>query len=435
MAAESTVRGIRIPQSRFDVDYDPFAEFAKSTGSGARNNPYAALARRRKIAPIHRLTLAEALGTENLPQDAESLAQLKAMWAIDGEVFGAYSHEAVSEILRDSERFNSSGYTRNIGLVYDHSILEMDGDEHLRHRALVNEAFHPRVLQRWATEHFGPLINGVINNFAARGEAELVRDFTFVYPVKIIAGLLGVPLEHWQWYQRCSVELITFSRLERALEVCSLLKDYFRQIIELRRAHPDGDLISELLQARIEGQRLSDEEILPFLLILTPAGTETTSRSTANILYGLFTHPEQFEAIKSDRSLIPQAIEEALRWEPPLLEINRWATRDTEVRGIKIPKGSKVVLYLGSANRDEAVWGADADEFNIYRERRQHLAFAVGRHMCLGIHLARIEMRLALNTILDRLPNLRLDPATAEHTYIDGILFRSPNQLRALFDA
>jgi hypothetical protein len=291
MAAENQVRGIRIPESRLDFDYDPFAEFAKSTGSGPRNNPYAEFARRRKIAPIHPLTLAEALGAENLPRDEQALALLKAMWAIDGEVFGAYSHEAVSEILRDAERFNSFGYTRNIGLVYDHSILEMDGAEHLRHRALINEAFHPAALQRWVTEHFTPVINQVIDNFAPRGEAELVRDFTFVYPVKIIAGLLGVPLEHWQWYQRCSVELITFSRLERALEVCSLLKDYFSQIIELRRAHPSGDLISELVEARIDGQRLSNEEILPFLLIL---GKEVAFRGDA-----AFAKPALYESVEA----------------------------------------------------------------------------------------------------------------------------------------
>ena len=196
MAAGRELHGITIPESKFDFEGDPFAEFAKSTGSGARNNPYAEFARRRKLAPIHKLTLTEALGTEKLPQDEEAFAQLKAMWGIDGEVFGAYSHDAVSEILRDSERFNSSGYARNIGLVYDHSILEMDGVEHLRHRALVNEAFHPKLLQRWVTENFAPVINQVIDDFAPRGEAELVRDFTFVYPVKIIAGLLGVPLEH-----------------------------------------------------------------------------------------------------------------------------------------------------------------------------------------------------------------------------------------------
>jgi len=425
---------IRIPQSGLDLDGDPFAEFAKSTGSGGRCDPYASFSRRRAIAPIHRLTLNEALRTPELPNDEEALAQLKAMWAIDGDVFGAYSHDAVSEILRDSERFNSAGYQHNLGLVYDHSIIEMNGDEHLRHRALIGEAFNPRLLQRWVAQYFGLVISDVIDSFASHGNAELVRDFTFVYPVRIIARLLGVPDEHWQWYQRCSVELITFSQFERAQKVCSMLKEYFRQIIELRRAHPAGDLISALVQARFDGQRLSNEEILPFLLLLTPAGAETTSRSTANLLYAMLTHPRQYEAIKADRSLIPQAIEEALRWEPPLLEIDRWATADTEVQGVRIARGSKVILYLGSANRDEAVWGADAEEFNIYRERKQHLSFSTGRHICLGIHLARMEMKLAIETILDRLRNLRLDPRTSADSYIDGRLFRTPNRLPVIFD-
>jgi cytochrome P450 len=191
-------------------------------------------------------------------------------------------------------------------------------------------------------------------------------------------------------------------------------------------------VISVLVQAELDGEHLDDAQICSFLRLLLPAGAETTYRSSSNLLFGLLTNPEQLDALRADRNLMAQAIEEGLRWEPPLLGIMRTATRDTEIDGMAIPAGSIVAVNLGSANHDERYWD-HAEEFDIFRAPRQHIAFAWGPHMCLGLHLARMETRVALTQVLDRLPNLRLDP-DAEAPFITGAVFRAPNSLPVVWD-
>src|SRR5204862_2891881 len=181
------------------------------------------------------------------------------------------------------------------------------------------------------------------------------------------------------------------------------LREYFAEILAERRAGPRDDVISMLALAELDGHTLTDEEIFAFLRLLLPAGAETTYRSSSNLLYGLLTNPDQLDALRADRNLLPQAIEEGLRWEPPLLGIMRTATRDTEVDGVAVPAGSIINVNIGSANHDERDW-ENAEEFDIFRAPRQHIAFAWGPHMCLGLHLARMETRVALTQVLDRLP-------------------------------
>ena len=170
-----------------------------------------------------------------------------------------------------------------------------------------------------------------------------------------------------------------------------------------------------------------------FLRLLLPAGVETTYRATGNLLFGLLSNPDQLDAVRADRSLIPQAIEEAVRWEPPLLTITRVATRDSELAGHSIPAGSTVMPYIGSANRDESRW-KEPDRFDIFRKAVPHIAWGHGVHVCLGMHLARLEMSTALNLFFDRLPNLRLDPE-GDDPHIRGQVFRSPTSLPVRFDA
>jgi len=186
-----------------------------------------------------------------------------------------------------------------------------------------------------------------------------------------------------------------------------------------------------LLGAELDGQRLTDDEIIAFLRLLLPAGAETTYRSSSNLLFGLLTNTPQLDALRADRGLMPQAIEEGLRWEPPLLTIMRTATCDTVVEGVDVAAGATIVVNMGSANHDEKYW-ENPEDFDIFRTPRQHLAFAFGPHMCLGLHLARMETRVVVGRLLDRLPNLRLDP-DAERPYITGMTFRAPNALPVVF--
>jgi len=410
-----------------DGDHDPFRVFDEGQGAG-QPNPYPDWEDKRRHTPVEKFDLHAQIG---LPYDADLPESLRHSPA----TFTVFGYDEAVEVLQDNKRFSSDNYADIVGTLFGRSMLQMNDPEHRHNRALVAQAFRPKVLKRWQDELIQPILDQMVDEFADKGEADLVEAFTFSFPVKVISGLLGVPLEHWEWYLRRTVEVISLVQdWNRAQKAADALKDYFTQIIELRRREPTGDLISELVQAEIDGQKLTDAEILPFLMLLSPAGAETTFRSTGNLLVGLFSNPDQYAAVLADRDLLPAAIEEAIRWEPPLVFIYRKATVDTAIGGVDIPAGSNIAVCLGSANRSKKTFGDDAEVFNIHRAPAHHVAFATGAHMCLGMHLARMEMRAACNTLFDRLPNLRLDPEQADDVFIDGIVFRSPNRLPAIWD-
>ena len=251
---------------------------------------------------------------------------------------------------------------------------------------------------------------------------------------RVIARLLGLPEEDFAQFQRWSIELIGLAAdIDRGLAASQSLKEYFAGVVAERRRSPQEDVISDLVAAEIDGEKLTDEAIYAFLLLLLPAGAETTYRSSGNLLFLLLTHPAQLAAVQRDRALVDQAIEEGLRVEPPVLLIGRTATCDVDIGGVTIPAGADVTTCLGSANHDESRWD-DPDEFDIFRTPQQHLAFAYGPHMCLGMHLARLETRVVINAVLDRLPGLRLDP-DGDDPHIRGLIFRSPTSLPVLFVA
>ena len=224
-----------------------------------------------------------------------------------------------------------------------------------------------------------------------------MRQLLFMFPGAGIAALLGLPEEDLPEFHRLAVQLIGATTVDwdRALQASAALRDYFAGIVDERRRRPADDMISVLVQAENDGQRLTDEEIFAFCRLLLPAGAETTYRSSSNLLVGLLTNPDQLAAVVADRSLVPLAIEEGVRWEPPLLIISRTATRDTEGQRRPDPGGRQHRVQPRSANHDESRW-PDAERFDIFRERRPHIGFAHGPHMCLGMHLARMETQVAL---------------------------------------
>jgi cytochrome P450 len=395
-------------------DLEDFGAFDDAV-SGDVRDPYSELARIRREQPVQRLDLS------GMPHEASK------------PVFIVYRYDDVAEVLRDNETFSSSIILAFFGdALGRHVMLGMDEPEHRRHRALVASAFTQRALARREKDLVEQVGSALIDRFAGRGRAELVREFTFPYPTQIIAGLLGLPREDHAQFQRWSISLLSITvNRERALAASRELREYFVPILAARREEPRDDLVSSLAHAEIDGEKLADEEIFSFLRLLLPAGVETTYRSTGNLLFGLLSNPEQLDAVRADRSLLPQAIEEAVRWEPPLLTITRVATRDTELAGVAIPAGSTVMPMLGSANRDDGRW-PDPDRFDIFREPRPHIGFGHGTHVCLGMHLARLEMRVALDLLFDRLPNLRLDPE-GDDPHIRGQVFRSPTSLPVLF--
>jgi cytochrome P450 len=406
-------------------DYDPFAVFDAATGSGTVRDPYPKLAELRTGCPVHKGNLALEFGLPEMPQPVMSER---------GEYYNAMSHDTVVRVLRDGETFSSRGYAATVGLVMGHSILEMDDPEHARYRALIQQAFTLREMERWEAKLVSPIVNGLIDRFVARGRADLVRELTFPFPIQVIAGMLGLADAELPRFHRWAVELISIGvDVQRGFAAAESLRDYFAAILSERRREPHDDLISLLAQAELDGQRLTDEEIFAFLRLLLPAGAETTYRSSSNLFFGLLTHPDQLDAVRRDRSLVRRAIEEGLRWEPPLTGIARTATRDVELGGVPIPAGSVVSVALGAANRDPARY-PDPDRFDVFRDQRPHVAFAYGPHTCLGMHLARMETRVVLEAILDRLPDVRLDP-DADDVHITGLGFRAPRRLPVVFGA
>lgn len=405
-------------------DYDPFAVFDEAAGVGQVRDPHSTFHELRSECPVHVGSFDDRFGI----QGPLELAMLDP----NATPCAALSFDAVHQVLTDGQAFSSSGYADSIGLLMGHSILEMDEPEHHRYRSLIQQAFTKKAMDHWEHDLVTPVVNGLIDEFADDGHAELVRGLFFPFPVHVIAGMLGLPANDLPQFHRKAVELISIiANIERGLEASQWLYDYFAAVISERRAQPRDDVISVLAQAELDGQRLTDDEIIAFLRLLLPAGAETTYRSSSNLMFALLSNPEQLAALRADRALMPQAIEEGLRWEPPLPGIGRTATRDVEVEGVVIPAGSPVQVAMGSANRDPARWERP-DEFDLFREPKQHMAFAFGVHMCLGIHLARMETTVVINAVLDRLPDVRLDP-DADDVHISGLMFRAPTALPVLF--
>jgi len=414
-SAYGTTENDAAGQNRTAGDDSAFEVFDDAVAGDSRD-PYPELAAARKANPVQRLDMS------NMPHDEAK------------PVFFVYRYDDILDVLRDGETYSSGQIIELImgDVMGRHIMLGMDDPEHRRYRALVSTAFGPKAIARWEAQLIDPIASDLIDRFDGRGHAELVREFTFPYPTQVIAGMLGLPRADYQRFQRWSIAILSvFTKRAAAIAASEQVKEYLARILDDRRREPRDDLISDLAQAELDGERLSDEEIYSFLRLLLPAGVETTYRSTGNLLFSLLSRPDQLDAVRADRSLIPQAIEETVRYEAPLLNITRIATRDTVLGGVPIPAGSTLMTMLAAANRDESRWN-DPDHYDIFRAVRPSVAWGQGPHICLGMHLARVEMRVALNLLLDRLPGLRLDP-DGDDPHIRGQVFRSPTSLPVLF--
>jgi cytochrome P450 len=335
-------------------------------------------------------------------------------------------------VLTDPDTFSSTIYDQVMGPVMGRTLRELDGAAHRASRALVSPSFRAKLLERWRTELVEVVVHELIDRFAPRGRAELVREFTFAFPVQVIARLMGLPREDYVRFQRLSIELLNVVYdWDRGLAASVALKEYFGQILAARRRDPQDDLISTLAESEIDGARLTHEEIFAFLLLILPAGVETTFRGSGNLLVALLTEPELLDRVRAKRSMVRDAIEEALRWEPPITSVVRVAARDCELGGLAIPSGTSVNINVAAANRDPKRY-PDPDRFDPTRTNIAHLTFGAGPHLCLGMHLARMETEVAINALLDRLPDLRLDRSAPTPT-VTGVAFRAPATLPVEF--
>jgi len=341
-------------------------------------------------------------------------------------------YDDVLTILKDGKLYSSHANARGIGIVMGRTILEMEGREHVRQRNIISPFFSPRAMKAEMPAVVSRIVNGLIDEFAGAGRADLVHQLTFTFPMQVMATIIGIPVQDYHAFHRMALDLISVGDdPARGFQAASDLVDYLTPLMEERRAEPRGDLLSKLVHAEVDGNRLTGEEVLSFLRLLLPAGAETTYRLTGSCLFALLAHPEVYEEVRADRSAIDPLIQETLRWESPVQFVSREPTEDVEISGSPVPAGALLSVIVGSGNRDERHYD-DPDRFQLRRKNDDHLAFGFGEHFCAGSHLALLEARIALNALLDRLPNLRLD--RSEEFNVVGLAFRSPDKLPVLFD-
>jgi cytochrome P450 len=321
-----------------------------------------------------------------------------------------------------------------------HTLLSADPPDHARYRGLVNKAFSARRVASMEGS-IRAIATELADGFRAKGSVELIHEFAAPLPLTVIADALGVPRSDLWTFKRWSDDAVAplsgFLTRERQLECARSLvefQQYFAAKLDERRAHPEDDLLTDLINSRLDGETpLNTAEMLSILQQILVAGNETTTNLIASGLMLLCAHPGQMAAVRADPALIPNLVEEALRVESPVQGLFRRAKVDTEVGGVRIPAGSAVVLMYGAANRDASTFTCPA-EFDVARENsRTHLAFGHGIHFCLGSALARMEGAVAFETLL-QLPNLRMAEGKNDLTHVPSFILRGLKELHLEFD-
>jgi cytochrome P450 len=414
--------GSRIQIEDFKDGFDPFTALLTIGGEGNITNPLDELGRLRRLGPVHEGDLHEHFG-----------AARQVVLGENSRAFMVLSHEACSEVLGNADDYSNSIYELHVGITFGRSITTMDAPEHNKYRKLFQAAFTPKMLAA-LKPRFQSVIDRLIDGFKDKHQADLVHEFAVHFPFQFICDLMDLPMEDRPVFHRLAHgQTCVMFDPEHGREAARLLGNYLTPLIEQRRAmNSETDFISLLANAEVDGERLPDDVILGFFRQLMNAGGDTSYHGFSNILASLFMHPEQLEAIRKDRNLIQRAIEEGLRLGAPITSLDRTPSRDVVLGGVSIPKGSTVRVCIAVANRDEKVW-EEADRFNIFREPKRHMAFGYGAHVCIGQHLARMELQTALNSLLDRLPNLRLNPDLPAPT-VRGLTFRGADAVHVKWD-
>ena len=324
-------------------------------------------------------------------------------------------------VNRDWERFSSYKHSALFTDMDDDQLaqqrmmmLNMDPTMHTRYRRLVNKGFTPKLVRDLEQQIVG-YADGIIDAVSERGTADFVEEISAELPLLVIAELLGVPQEDrrkvFDWSNRMIGSDDPEYQVEGADpgEAAVAVFSYAEELAAARRLEPRQDLVSTLINAEVEGEKLDQLELDLFFMLLIVAGNETTRNLMSGAMVAFFDHPDQWEKLRQDRSLLPGAVEEMLRFVTPVMHFRRTVVADTELGGQALQEGDKIVFWHTSANRDESVF-TDPDTFDIARSPNNHIAFGGGGpHFCLGANLARMEIMVMFDRLLDRIPDIRLD--------------------------
>jgi cytochrome P450 len=413
------------------IEYDPFE---------VRTNPFPDYRRLREQSPIHRVR--DGLWVVSRYDDVSHVLRYPELYSssatrlmmMGGLQTGMQASEAVllearrkkqEELGLESLLGTEEGWNEN-------TVISMDPPEHEELRHIVNRGFTPRRVAELETR-IREIANEAVDNIFARGEEfDLTRDLSTPLPVTVIAEMLGVDPADAEDFKRWSDVIISgitgnmaVEGPERLLRTLHELAEYTLEIVEDRRSRPRDDLISVLVSAE-ESVSLTPVQTVDFVALLLAAGNETTTHLIDNAMIALLENPNQLEKVLTDPSLVPQLVEETLRYDGPVQAAFRQATTDTELAGTKISKGDILTVLFGSANHDDRKF-PNGDQFDIERDTQGHMGFGFGVHFCLGASLARLEATVALETLLSRLP--KLSRVEGEVDRIDSFLVRGPRSL------
>jgi cholest-4-en-3-one 26-monooxygenase len=325
---------------------------------------------------------------------------------------GAATYQAVIDAERAPELFSNAG-----GIRPDQDappmMIAMDDPGHLLRRKLVNAGFtRKRVKDRESS--IAALCDALIDAVCERGECDFVWDIAAPLPMAVIGDILGVLPEQREMFLKWSDDMMNFlsstteeTDFQVTIDAFTAYADYMMGMIAARKVEPTDDLVSVLVHAEVDGEKLADHEIINEVLLLLIGGDETTRHTLSGGTAQLLRHPEQHQSLLNDLALLPNAIEEMLRWTAPVKNMARTITADIEFHGTQLKQGEKIILLFESANFDEAVFG-DPENFRIDRYPNNHMAFGFGTHFCLGNQLARLELSMMQERLLQRLPDMRL---------------------------
>ncbi|MFC8141734.1 cytochrome P450 [Streptomyces paradoxus] len=381
--------------------------------------------------------------TDPYPAYAELRARGRVHWFEPTNQWLVPHHADVSALLRDrrlgrtyQHRFTHEEFGRTapppehepFHTLNDHGMLDLEPPDHTRIRRLVSKAFTPRTVER-----LKPYVRGLADELAsalvAAGGGDLLKDVAEPLPVAVIAEMLGIPESDRAPLRPWSADICGMYELKpsedtaaKAVRASVEFSDYLRELIAARRKEPGEDLISGLIAAHDEGDRLTEQEMISTCVLLLNAGHEATVNATVNGWYALFRNPSQLETLRADHTLIPSAIEELMRYDTPLQLFERWVLDEIEIDGTTIPRGAEIAMLFGSSNHDPAVF-RNPSALDLTRADNPHISFSAGIHYCIGAPLARIELAASMGALLERAPTLRLaaEPVRKPNFVIRGL--------------
>ncbi len=364
------------------------------------------------------------------PPYKELRASAPVVWNDVTNFWALLKYEDIRFVSSNPSKFSS---TKGITIpdpvmpnpVQDGNLIFTDPPRHRQLRKLINTAFTRRqvaILEPKVRE----IVYGVLDEVGPESTVEFAEGFAAPLPTRMIAELLGAPPDDWEKFRRWSDACTGNADPEIELDAMAAvgeLFEYFQRLIAARRAEPKNDMMSVLSTAEVDGAKLTDDDLLNFAFLLLVAGNETTRNLIALGTLALIEHPGECDKLVNDPSLIPGAVEEMLRYTSPVTHMARAATADIEIRGQLIREGDMVVMLYGSANRDEEIFGSDAEEFKIDRHPNPHIAFGCGEHSCVGAQLARLEACIFFEVLLGRYPKLELvgDVDRMRATMVPGV--------------